>query len=96
VRFYSTYLPLIYTEVLKLTQSLIADGVNMMHRLLRMRARPRILLAENYEEAWSVYEKYHQHVLGVISDIRFERRWRTRSAARGSISPHASANRTQN
>jgi hypothetical protein len=55
VRFYSTYLPLIYTEVMKLTQALIADGLNLMHRLLRMRARPRILLAETFEEAWSLY-----------------------------------------
>ncbi len=73
VRFYSTYLPLIYTELMKLTQSLIAEGVNLMHRLLRMRARPRILLAETFEEAWSLYTKYERHVLGVISDVRFPR-----------------------
>jgi len=73
VRFYSTYLPLIYTELMKLTQTLIADGVNLMHRLLRMRARPRIVLAETFEEACAQFEKYRRNVLGVISDIRFPR-----------------------
>lgn len=73
VRFYSTYLPLIYTELMKLTQALIADGVNLMHRLLRMRARPRIVLAETFEEACDLYSRYQRNVLGVISDIRFSR-----------------------
>jgi DNA-binding NarL/FixJ family response regulator len=73
VRFYSAYLPLIYTELMNLTQSLITEGVNPMHRLLRMRARPRILLADSFEEACDLYEKYSKNVLGVISDIRFPR-----------------------
>ncbi len=73
VRFYSTYLPLIYAEVVKLTQSLLAEGINPMHRLLRMRARPKILLAENYEEAWKLYSKYGDYLLGIISDVRFPR-----------------------
>jgi len=73
VRFYSTYLPLIYTELMKLTQALIADGVNLMHRLLRMRARPRIVLAETFEEACDLYWRYQKNLLGVISDIRFSR-----------------------
>jgi hypothetical protein len=73
VRFYSTYLPLIYTELMKLTQALIADGVNLMHRLLRMRARPRIVLAETFEEACALFEKYRRNLLGVVSDVRFPR-----------------------
>ena len=73
VRFYSTYLPLFYTELLKLTQSLMAEGINLMQRLLRMRARPKILLAETFEEAWQLYSKYSENVLGVITDIRFPR-----------------------
>ena len=76
VRFYSAYLPLIYTEVVKLTQSLMAEGINVMHRLLRMRARPKILLAEDFEEAWLLFSKYSDHVLGVISDVRFPRNGR--------------------
>ncbi len=73
IRFYSTYLPLIYTELMKLTQSLMSEGLNRMHRLLRMRARPRILLAETYEEAWELYTKFSYNLLGVISDVRFPR-----------------------
>lgn len=73
VRFYSAYLPLIYTEVMKLTQSLMAEGLNHTHRLLRQRARPKILLAQTFEEAWELYSKYSENVLGVISDVRFPR-----------------------
>ncbi|NOX59619.1 MAG: histidine kinase [Planctomycetes bacterium] len=73
IRFYSSFLPLIYTEVMKLTQALIADSVNMMHRLLRMRARPRILLAETFEDASNLCERYGDNLLGLISDVRFPR-----------------------
>jgi DNA-binding NarL/FixJ family response regulator len=73
VRFYSAYLPLIYAEVVKLTHALMAEGINPMNRLLRMRARPKILLADTFEEAWALYSKYSDHLLGVISDIRFPR-----------------------
>ncbi len=71
VRFYSVYLPIIYTELMRHTQSLIAEGVNTAHRMLRRRARPKILLCTTYEEAWEYFEKYHETVLGVISDIEF-------------------------
>lgn len=73
VRFYSTYLPLIYTEVVSLTRSLLAEGINLTHQLLRMRARPRILLAETFEEAWDVYTRFSANMLGLISDVRFPR-----------------------
>ena len=74
IRFYSSYLPIIYTELMKHSQSLIAEGVNPAHRLLRMRARPKILHCETYEKAWDYYEKYHDHILGVISDMQFPRK----------------------
>ncbi len=73
VRFYSSYLPVIYTELMKQTQALMTEGMNPVHKLLRMRARPKILLAETFEEAWSDYEKYRENILGIISDIRFPR-----------------------
>ncbi|MBU0718374.1 MAG: histidine kinase [Planctomycetes bacterium] len=73
VRFYSAYLPLIYAELVKLTHSLMAEGINPMNRLLRMRARPKILLAETFEEAWTLYSRFGDNLLGVISDIRFPR-----------------------
>jgi len=73
VHFYSLYLPIIYTEIFKQSQRLITEGVNLTHRYLRMRARPKILLCTNYEEAWTYFEKYSENILGVISDINFRR-----------------------
>jgi CheY-like chemotaxis protein len=71
VRFYSSFLPLIYTEVMKQTQSLMEEGVNMSHKLLRMRARPKILLANTFEEGVELFSRYRNYLLGVISDARF-------------------------
>ncbi|MCP4293272.1 MAG: response regulator, partial [bacterium] len=71
VRFYSLYLPLLYVEILEQTQSLMDDGINLSHRLLRLRARPKILLANTFEEAWDLYGQYKNSLLGVISDGRF-------------------------
>lgn len=73
VRFYSSYLPLIYTEVLKQSQSLISEGINLSHKFLRIRARPKILLCTSFDEAWSYFEKYQEYILGVISDVDFIR-----------------------
>ncbi|MBT3181993.1 MAG: hypothetical protein HN337_05730 [Deltaproteobacteria bacterium] len=70
-QFYSTYLPLIYTEILEQTRSLIAEGASDEEKVLRMTSRPKILLAETYEEAVTLYKKYHDNVLGIISDRRF-------------------------
>ncbi len=71
VRFYSSYLPMLYTEILEQTQSLMDEGLNISHRLLRLRARPKILLASTFEEAWGLYGLYKDSLLGVISDGRF-------------------------
>lgn len=71
VRYYSSFLPVIYTEVLNLSQSVIAEGGNLLQRLMRMRARPKILLATDYEEAWHYFTRYADHVQGLISDIEF-------------------------
>jgi len=71
--YYSQFLPLIYTEIMKQTRYLISHAVNDLHRLLRMRARPKILLAVSYEEALEIIEKYKNNLLGIISDIRFSK-----------------------
>lgn len=71
VRYYSSFLPLIYTEMLKQSQRLISEGINLTHKFLRMRARPKILLCSTYEEAWDFYQKYKDVMLGIISDIDF-------------------------
>lgn len=73
VKFYSSYLPIIYSEILHQSQRLVLEGVNLTHKMLRLRARPKIILCTNYEEAWEFYEKYQEFVLGVISDINFLR-----------------------
>jgi len=75
-RFYSLFLPIIYTEIMTQTRLLISEGVNDLHRLLRMRARPKIIMAETYEQGIEFYKKYKKNLLGVISDIRFPREGR--------------------
>lgn len=72
VKFYSSYLPLIYTEIFNQSQRLISEGVNLTHKFLRMRARPKILLCTTYEEAWSYYEMYKEYILGIILDVNFK------------------------
>ncbi len=71
IRFYSLYLPVLYSEIMMQTQRLISEGANDYLSLLQMRSRPKILLARTYEEAWRDYQKYEDHLLGLITDIRF-------------------------
>lgn len=71
IKFYSSYLPLIYTEVFKQSQRLISEGINITHKFLRMRARPKILLCTTYEEAWNYFENYEEFILGIITDNNF-------------------------
>lgn len=71
VRFYSSFLPLIYTETMRQTSALMSESINAASRLLRMRARPKILLAKNFEEALALFRTYRKYLLGVITDIQF-------------------------
>jgi phosphoenolpyruvate synthase/pyruvate phosphate dikinase/CheY-like chemotaxis protein len=71
IRNYSSFLPIIYTEVIKQANRLTSEGINLSHKYLRMRARPKILLCSTFEEAWRYFEKYDECILGVISDIDF-------------------------
>lgn len=71
-RYYSSFLPLIYAEILRQNEHLVGgEGLSAFDALVRMRARPKILLASNFEDAVSLFEKYRSNVLGVISDIGF-------------------------
>jgi CheY-like chemotaxis protein len=70
----STLLPVLYRELVTQTQSVLEEGLNEEHRLLTMRARPKILVARNFEEAAKFYETFEPYVLGVISDVRYPRR----------------------
>ena len=74
IRYYSSFLPIIYTEMLSQSQRLISEGINLTHKFLRMRARPKILLCSSYEEATDYFNKYKDLCLGIISDIDFPRK----------------------
>jgi CheY-like chemotaxis protein len=73
IKFYSSYLPMLYTETMLQSQLLIKEGINLAHKVLRMRARPKIILCTEYEEAWAWYEKYKNNILGVITDMEYSR-----------------------
>ena len=71
IRFYSSFLPMIYTEVMNHAHQLMPEGINLSHKLMRLRARPKILLCSSFEEAWNFFDTYQENILGVISDIEF-------------------------
>ncbi len=73
IKFYSSYLPVIYTELLKQTNIVMAEELNPAKKNLRLRARPKVLFCSNYDEAWAIYEKHKENLLGVISDIEYPR-----------------------
>jgi CheY-like chemotaxis protein len=77
----SKLLPLIYKKIVQQTQDILDESLNQEHRLLKMRARPKILLATSYEEAQHFYERYKKDVLGVISDGRYMRKCQMDSRA---------------
>ena len=71
IRFYSSVLPNLYSYILAQSQRFATEALNPHTATLRMRGRPKVVLARNYEEAWQLYEKYADNTLGVISDCRF-------------------------
>ena len=71
IRFYSTYLPELYKLILLQNTEFLKDAFNEQQQILRKRARPKILLATNYEEAVELYDRYKKNILGVISDVGF-------------------------
>jgi len=73
IRYYSSFLPVIYTELITQSRRVIREGINVAHKLLRMRARPKILLSSTYEEAAEIVVKYQDYLLGVVSDVEFPR-----------------------
>ncbi len=73
IRFYSSVLPNLYKFVLRQSQVFATEALNAHQRTLRMRGRPKIVLARSYEEAMRLYDKYSSNMLGVITDARFPR-----------------------
>ena len=73
VRFYSSALPHLYKFVLEQSQEFSKEALNAHQQMLRMRGRPKILLARSYEEAERLYNKYRHNMLGIVCDMSFER-----------------------
>ncbi len=71
IRYYSSFLPVIYTEVMNQAHRLLPEGMNLSQKLMRIEARPKILLCGTYEEAWRDFSAYQDNILGVVADIEF-------------------------
>ena len=71
IRFYSSALPHLYKFVLEQSQMFAKEALNDPQRTLRMRGRPKIKLARNYEEAVRIFDQYRDNMLGIISDMSF-------------------------
>ncbi|MBQ2429370.1 MAG: phosphoenolpyruvate synthase [Alistipes sp.] len=69
IRFYSTYLPELYKIILVQNSEFLKDAYNEQQQISRKRARPKVLLATNYEDAIEIYNRYKKNLLGVISDV---------------------------
>jgi len=81
IRYYSSFLPVIYTELIKQSRRVIQEGINVAHKLVRMQARPKILLASNFEDAAELVQQYREYIFGLVSDVEFP--WN------GKLSPEA-------
>lgn len=74
IRYISSYLPNIYKIIFKQSKEYVREALNEHQKMLRMRGRPKILLATTYEDALELFEKYKYNLLGVISDISYKRK----------------------
>ena len=81
IRYYSSFLPVIYTELIKQSRRVIQEGINVAHKLVRMQARPKILLSSNFEEAAQLVQEYRDYLFALVSDVEFP--WE------GKLSPEA-------
>ena len=71
IRFYSSILPNLYNYILEQSKNFSKEALNRHAATMRMRGRPKVVLARTYEEAQKLYDKYSNNTLGVISDARF-------------------------
>ena len=81
IRYYSAFLPVIYTELIKQSRRVIQEGINVAHKLVRLQARPKILLSSNFEDAARLVQEYRNYLFGLVSDVEFP--WE------GKLSPEA-------
>ena len=77
IRRYSTFLSFLYEELMVQSHSLIEEGLNDLHKLMRMRTRPKILLATDYEEAQTLFSQYSKYLFALITDVRFPKEGET-------------------
>jgi CheY-like chemotaxis protein len=77
VRYYSSYLPMIYRSLFEQARCLMTEGLNEWQQTMRMRARSKITLARNYEEAMELYETYKDNLLGIITDVTYKKEGET-------------------
>jgi len=73
IRYSSTYLPELYKIILQQSREFMKEALNDHQKMLRMRGRPKILLAQTYDEALELYHKYQFNMLGIISDVSFKK-----------------------
>ncbi len=73
IRYTSTYLPELYKIVMQQSRNFVKEALNEHQKMLRMRGRPKILLAKTYDEAMALYRVYKENLLGVISDVSFKK-----------------------
>src|SRR6202011_457865 len=71
IRYYSSFLPVMYTELIKQSRRVIQEGINVAHKLVRMQARPKILLSSNFEDAAQLVQEYRDYIFGLVSDVEF-------------------------
>ncbi len=95
IRYYSLFLPVIYTEIISQSRRLLSEALNVAHKLVRMRARPKILLCSNYEDAEREVLKYREYLLGVVSDVEFPRARRADSRGRLRTGAHGAQHRAR-
>lgn len=89
-RYYSRYLPILYSIVIEQTQQLVEEvNTDELYKLLKMRVRPKILLASNYKEALTLFDKYRDNLLCLISDVKFEKNGKLDDAAGLSLVAYA-------
>lgn len=74
VRFYSSVLPTLYKFLLRQSLIFSTEALNEHEKMMRLRGRPKVMLARTYEEAMAIYEKFGKNILGVISDVSFTRK----------------------
>ncbi len=74
IQYYSRYLPMLYTNIMTQTQNLVEDkSADELHKIMKLRGRPKVILVSSYEEAVFSINKYKKYLLSVISDVKFPR-----------------------